>query len=428
MEPPRYCIIGAGAAGMAALKTLREEGFDVDCFEKSNRVGGHWHTDYEALHLITPRDSSAFEDFPMPDDYPLYPSRDQVRDYLEAYARYFDLERYIRFETGIERIHPLGRRGESGWRVVLSNGETRYYRGVMVANGHLWDPKVPDVASNFTGKSLHSCEYNSVDDLEGKTLVVGFGNSGCDLAVDAAQHRHDVSIVIRRGQVFQPKTLCGQPRSELSFLNELPPEQQGMLTHLLIYASLGPAERYPGLPTPETFDLDAQPPVVNTLLPYWIHHGRVKVMPGIERIEGHRVFFTDGSSDEFGTILWATGFNVRLPFISDELLEWQEGVPLRTAAAILPTMLESLFFVGLCAPRGPQWPVYCAQAHLIADMLRLQESGMTDLAERFRESDTPETRIDIVRRFWQADFDETQRRLAFMRSPTTLSKKRYGIS
>jgi cation diffusion facilitator CzcD-associated flavoprotein CzcO len=86
MSRGSYCLIGAGAAGLGALQVLRDEGFAVDCFESSDRVGGHRHTDYECLHLITPRDSSGFDGVPMPGDYPLLPSRDQMRDYILGFA------------------------------------------------------------------------------------------------------------------------------------------------------------------------------------------------------------------------------------------------------------------------------------------------------------------------------------------------------
>lgn len=409
-----YCIIGAGAAGLATLKTLREEGYSVDCFEKSDRVGGHWHDDYEALHLITPKGSSCFEGFPMPDHFPVYPSRNQVRDYMLSYADAFGLAEHITLNTAVDHVVPLGERGEAGWRVTLAGGETRDYKGVLVANGHLWDPAFPKAAKDYTGKSLHSCQYRNTDDIEGRVLVVGCGNSGCDLAVDAAQHRLEVSIAVRRGQVFQPKTVMGKPRSELEFLQNLPPELANMVSNMLFMASKGTAADYPGLPEPETYDLDKQPPVVNDLLLYWIQHGRIAVKPGIERIQGKTVHFTDSRAEDYDTILWATGFNNRLPFLDDDLLEWEEGAPLRTAATVLPTTVEQLYFVGLCAPRGPQWPVYCQQARLICEMLRLKDAGIDDLAARFAATDRPETRIDIVKREWLADLDQTWKRLGFL--------------
>ena len=134
----------------------------------------------------------------------------------------------------------------SGWRVTLSNRETRNYRGVPVAGGHLWDPALPGVATAFTGRSLHSSQYTSVEDIEGRVQLVGCGNSGCDLEVDAAQPRLDVSISIRRGQVFQPKTLFARPRTELSLLNALPPEQQNMVMNLLRSGSRGAPSHGPG--------------------------------------------------------------------------------------------------------------------------------------------------------------------------------------
>jgi len=411
MKLNHYCIIGAGAAGLAALKEMRDDGFTVDCFEKSSRVGGHWNTDYDALHTITPRDSSGFDDFPMPKDYPLYPSRDQVSRYLNAYADHFRLREQIQFNTQVSSIVPLDKTGESGWQVHLSNGQIQEYTGVLVANGHLWDAKIPAIAKKFNGKSIHSGHYRNTSDIEGKVLVVGFGNSGCDLAVDAAQARLNTSISIHRGQLFQPKTLFGMPRTELSLLNNLAPEQQNALLNTLILASLGNHEQYPGLPAPETYDLERQPPVVNELLLYWIQHGRIKVRPGIQDINDKEVCFTDGSTEHFDTILWATGFNVCLPFLDNSLLQWENGTPLRTAGLVLPTTVESLYFIGLAAPRGPQWPTYNVQTKLVKKMLQLRENGITGLAKTFAKLQPADNRIDIVRRIWQENVELTKAQL-----------------
>lgn len=413
----RYCVIGAGAAGLAALKTLTDAGVAADCFEKTDSVGGHWRHDYDALHLITPKSSSFFDGFPMPESFPMYPSRDQVAAYMRSYAEHFSLNAMIRFNTAVERIEPLGERGANGWRVTLADGTVHEYAGVVVANGHLWDPSIPAVGQGYTGHSIHSGSYRNTADIEGRVLVVGFGNSGCDLAVDAAQSRLDVTIAMRCGQVFQPKTFYGLPRAEVPFLNALPPEMQNMAASMLIHTVLGTHENYPGMPAPETYDLEKQPPVVNSLLLYWIQHGRIKVAPGLRAIEGKRVTFTDGTESEYDTILWATGFKTALPFLDRSLLEWRDGVPLRTAAMTLPTSLESLYFVGLAAPRGAQWPVYCAQSRLIARFIALREQGVTGLADHFSRTQDADSRIDIVRRLWQQNLDETGRALDAIAQP-----------
>src|SRR5688500_5799968 len=136
MTRRHYCLIGAGADGLGALQVLRDEGYAVDCFERSDRVGGHWHSDYESLHLITPRDSSGFEGFPMPPEYPLFPSRDQMRDYIMGFGAHHGLGAHIRFNTAVTAARPLGARVLGGWEVTTSDGECRVYDGLIVANGH----------------------------------------------------------------------------------------------------------------------------------------------------------------------------------------------------------------------------------------------------------------------------------------------------
>ena len=409
----RYCLIGAGAAGLAALRTLQEQGITADCFEKSDRVGGHWHRDYDALHLITPKKTSGFDGFPMPEEWPVYPSRDQVIEYITHYADHFNLRQNIHFNSNVDIIEPLGNLGSHGWRVIV-NGKSFLYDGVLVANGHLWDCDFPIQAKYFNGISLHSGQYRNTEQLQGKVLVVGCGNSGCDLAVDAAQHGFATDIVIRRGQVFQPKALLGVPRAEIPFLNDLPPELQNAITQVLTLVSLGNWKNYPGMPEPECWDLEKQPPVVNTLLMYWIQHGRINVRPSITSISDKTVTFSDGKQSEYDSILWATGFHTRLPFLNEGLLEWRDGVPLRTAAMTLPTTLENLYFVGLAAPRGPQWPTYCMQTRLIAHMLKLREQGLSNLSQLLATQQQPDSRIDIVRRLWLENLKETWRTLELL--------------
>jgi len=400
---------------MAALREMIDLGLDVDCFEKSDRVGGHWHSDYDSLYLITSRDVSGFRGYPMPGEFPVYPSRAQVLSYLESFADKFALREAINFGTRVVRCTPGGSRGEQGWHVETSDGRTRHYDGVLVANGHLWNPNLPDLARGFAGLSLHSGQYRNCDQIDGdRVLVVGSGNSGCDLAVDVAQAGRSTSISIRAGHTFQPKAFFGRPRAEIRWLTRLPAAVQERVTRALVDVIVGPMAAYEGLPPPAVRNLNKQPPVVNNLLLYWIQHGRIAVVPGISRIDGQTVYFADGTCQAFDAILWATGFRVQLPFLDSSLLQWRDGVPLRLAGMTVPAGLERLYFVGLAAPRGPQFPVYSAQTRLIAQMLLLDQVAPPGWTSEIFGGEIPDARIDIVRREWTGQMERAARSVEAM--------------
>ena len=402
---------------MAALQQLIEAGFEVDCYEKSDRVGGHWQHDYDSLHLITSRDMTHFEGFPMPAEYPHFPSRQQVVDYLQSYAREKGLYDIITFNTAVESLVPVGADGpvgSGGWRVTLSTGESLDYDGVLVANGHLTDQRIPNFPGNFTGKTVHSGSYRNTSDIEGdRVLVVGAGNSGCDLAVDAAQRHFKVDIVMREGVYFQPKMYFGVPRQQVDWLAHFAPDEVDLLSRLLAKVSIGEAKDYPGMPIPKARSLAEGRAVVNTLLPYWIHHGRIAVVPGIDRLNGNTVHFSDGTSKDYDTILWATGFHASVPFLDERLVERSNGVPLRYGAGIVPKGLEKLYYIGLTAPRGPQIPIYGVQAKRVIEMIKLHEGagGFAPVGAYLSELQEASDVIDIVRSVWEEELADTDRLL-----------------
>lgn len=427
----RYCIIGAGPAGLATLKTMRDSGHDVDCFEMSDTIGGHWNHDYDALHLITSRQVTGFEGFPMPEDWPLFPHRNQMLEYFHLFADAFDLKSYITFNTGVTSVEPLatdGPVGSAGWVVTTTDGLRREYDGVLVANGHLRDQKWPHIPGEFTGKQIHSGSYRNTADIEGKrVLVIGSGNSGCDVAVDAAQGHFDTHIVIRRGHHFQPKTFFGKPRSELGWMQEFSFEEQDLLSRLMMRVAIGEASDYPGMPIPDHRALADGPPVVNDLLLYWVQHGRITVRPGIERFQGKTVYFEDGSSSEFDTILWATGFHASLPFIDSDLLEFKDGVPLRVGGAVVPVGLEKLYLIGMIGARGPQPPIYPLQAELALRMIALHEAadgGFMPIAGPLTQAQEHEWRIDILRPLWLDQVQQTSVALQVLSASQDVSVSR----
>jgi len=193
------CVIGAGASGLAAIKNLHELGFTVDCFERETDVGGAWNWRhsrspiYASAHLISSKPFTQFPDFPMPDSWPDYPSHAQVNEYLKHYADHFRLRDSIWFGTEVSSIDPVdgGR-----WDVTTrpsGGGVERVarYAAVIVANGHNWSPKLPtyEGMDAFRGEMIHASSYKESSTLRGrKVLVVGGGNSGCDIAVEGATH------------------------------------------------------------------------------------------------------------------------------------------------------------------------------------------------------------------------------------------------
>ena len=148
---PRTASIGAGSSGITALKTFAERGFDVTCFEASNRVGGNWVYEningmsacYRDLHINTSRLRMAYSDFPMPEDYPDYPNHAQIAAYFDDYIDHFGVRDRIRFETPVKHAERLS---DGTWQLTLGDGSSERFDALLVANGHHWNPRWPEPA------------------------------------------------------------------------------------------------------------------------------------------------------------------------------------------------------------------------------------------------------------------------------------------
>ena len=390
----RYCVIGAGSSGIAAAKNLREAGIACDVFEREDGIGGNWYygkpnsSVYRSTHLISSKPLTEYTDFPMPAEYPDFPSHAQVLAYFQAYVAHFGLEPLITFNTEVTRIEPVGP-DAAQWDVTLRRlpdgaPETRRYRGVVICNGHNWLPKYPEYPGEFTGETLHSTTYKTPDALEGKrVLVVGAGNSGCDIAAEAATHARRTFLSTRRGYYYMPKFFLGRPLDQIGErLLDLgvPLGVRRLIGGVTYRVAVGDLSRF-GAARPDHRLFETHP-IVNAQLPYYIAHGDVTPKPDIRELRGGEVVFADGSSEPIDLIVYATGFRIVFPFMDDALLNWRDGHPSLYLNVFHPTY-DNLFVVGLIQPDSGQWGLVDRQARAVARYIQRTAEG-SSRARRFR--------------------------------------------
>lgn len=376
----RYCLVGAGPAGMVMARVLIAEGVPFDWYERQPDVGGIWTMDdpdspmYASAHFISSRFTSGFVGYPMPDDFPDYPSWEQVRDYLRAFARAFGLYDHLTLGTEVVGAVPLA---EDRWQVRLGDGRVLEYDGLIVAPGVTWHPSIPQVqgADDFLGQVRHSVTYRNAQEFAGRrVLVVGAGNSGVDIACDAARSADAAYLSVRRGYRYLPKHVHGLPTDAVLTGAIDPPRgvSLGGDPADLIDALVGDLTRL-GLPAPD-HGLLASHPIMNTQVLHYLQHGDLVAKPDLARLEPTRAVFVDGSTAEVDVVLLATGYQYLLPFLDPDLLEWDRGRP-RLYLNMLSRELDSLYVLGFVEFAGAAYQRFDEMAQVIAMDIRARETG-----------------------------------------------------
>lgn len=349
-------IIGGGASGIGVAKAFAEIGADYEILEATQRLGGNWQPNgpaskmYESVHLISSKRNTQFSDFPMPKYYPDYPSHSLMHAYLMSIVQHFGIDRQARLGASVVRVC----HDENGWECHLENGEVRRYRVLVVCNGLLRKPIIPDFPGEFHGDSIHSANYKSAQQFRGRrALVVGGGNSGCDIAVDAALNATAAFHSTRRGYHYMPKFISGQPTQEW-LMDQAPKfaDSRAYWEHVQSTFKLAgfDGEDF-GLPRP-THGIDQAHPILNSQVLYHIGHGDLVPKPNVERLCGTHVRFDDGTQEEIDLIVWATGFSTDLSFFADSGFDLDKEFD-RLFLRILPQRYDDLLFVGyLNTPSG----------------------------------------------------------------------------
>ena len=387
-----YCVIGAGPAGLLAARSLKHAGIPYDQFDKNGDVGGIWDIDadwspmYETAHFISSKTVSNLPGYPMPERYPDYPNHEQILAYVRDFAAAYDLYPRITFDTTVERAE----RSHGAWTLELGNGEQRRYRGLFLCSGNTWDPNLPDYPGSFGGETIHSVRYRSPKAFSGKrVLVVGGGNSGCDIACDAALYADKALISLRRGYHFIPKYVFGVPADRFASRVSLPRWIERPVFELILRVLVGDLRNY-GLPKPDHAVM-ASHPIMNTQLLHHLGHGDVEYRPDIERLAGNTVHFKDGSSDEVDMIVYATGYKVTYPYMDRSVFEWIGKYP-DLYLSSLHRELDNVCCLGLHQTDGGAYDFFSLQADMMCNFI-LDQDSRPEQAKRFhdlKKSDRPD--------------------------------------
>lgn len=332
-------VIGAGPAGLALGACLKAQGLEPLILEREATIGSAWRRHYDRLHLHTDKRRSGLPMRPYPASAPRYVPRKQVVEYLEDYAQHFGLS--PRLNCAVEKVEQIA----GGWRVTAGDQQIET-RAVIPATGVSEVPRYGDWPGlvGFPGPVLHTRDYRRPADLPGqRVLVIGFGNSGGELAMDLAEDGRQVDMVVRSPVNLLPKELFGQPIGNFALLQKIFPYRVvDVLTAPILRAKIGDYAQYglqksPKGPNAQVRE-DGRIPLIDLGTLAMIKAGKITVRPGIERLEGGSVTFVDGKTGAYDAILMATGYGVDLrPMFGDMpgVLD-ENGRPLESARQMAP--------------------------------------------------------------------------------------------
>lgn len=367
---PDAIIVGAGPAGLACAATMGANGLKVALLEKADRVGSSWRHHYDRLHLHTDRKHSALPGMDMPRDYPLYPSRAQFVDYLESYADRFGVR-----PTSGKVVNSLRREG-GRWRANSAGGAVAAPIAV-VATGIASAPYRPSWPGmeTYQGSVVHSSDYrNPLPFLDKRVLVVGFGNSGGEIALDLVQAGLDVALAVRGAVQILPRDLLGLPILTWAILYQpFPAHLVDAVNAPILRLALGSMEKL-GLRRAAKGPLqmakeDGRIPLIDIGTLGKIRDGSIKLRGGIDRFTRDGVVFDNGKGEDFGAVILATGFRPDLrPLVPDVDGVFDErGMPLVTGRA---TAAPGLYFCGQITSATGQLREIGIEARRIANLAR----------------------------------------------------------
>lgn len=409
----KICIIGGGPSGISIARKFSISGIEYDLYEAGGDFGGVWNANelcgrvYESAHLISSKKITQLMDFPMPENYPHYPKHELILDYWREVAKSSGVYKHTRFNTTVTSV----RKEQEGWRINTENGHSEYYDFVIVCNGLQRIGRFPRLNfSDYTGEVIHSLDYKGSHQIVDKrVLVMGGGNSGCDIAVDCVHHSSAVFHSTRRGYYYQPKFINGMPTSDwmLSLGNKFESKEEGMAYIEQVFKLAGFDGTDFGLPKPDYPIYEAHP-ILNSQILYYIGHGAIQPKPDITKLEGKTVQFEDGTEAEIDLIICATGYDRDFSFLEKGLVDMKNGVP-DFFLHMVPKSIDNLLFVGFINSATGFGSFIESSANFCAEYIQAFRSRRTGL-QQFNEAkneNIPDMGqrnfLDSYRHQWEVD-------------------------
>ncbi|UOQ71532.1 flavin-containing monooxygenase [Hymenobacter cellulosilyticus] len=334
-SPRQVAIIGGGPGGITAAKSLLEVGLTPVLFEQSSALGGQWNQgaahsgQWPGMPANSCHIKMSFSDYDYPSGTPMFPPTEQVLAYLRGYAEQFGVMAHVRFNT---RVEQLSRSPEGHYvlRSVSSSGEqqTELFSHVIVASGRYNKPAYPTTPGldQFGGRVLHSFDYRGREEFRGqRVLVVGNSISGLEIASDVARNE-DTTVISssRKPRYIARKIMHGVPTDQLAFSRfagyanqALPPAEAAEGLKQIILGAVGNPADYGGLRPADSL-LEAGVSQCHDYLDF-VAAGRIQAVPGVRAYTPGTVVLTDGRELPVDAIILATGYDLHLPFLAEDL-------------------------------------------------------------------------------------------------------------
>ena len=374
-------MVGAGPAGLAVAACLQRRGVPHVLVERAAAIAPAWRGHYDRLHLHTNRRLSGLPHLPMPSSYPRYPTRDQVVAYLDRYAVESGLDPHLGVQ--VTAVTPQ----DGAWTVETTIG-TVESEALVVSTGYNGAPVLPSWPGmeTFPGPIVHSSAYrNGRPHRAQDVLVVGFGNSGGEIALDLHEHGASPTIAVRGAVNVIPRDMLGMPILAVALaLSRLPPRVADAISwpllkaHYPSYRALGLRKARHGPFT--QIARTSKVPLLDIGTIREIRRGNIRVAPGLERFSGRCVSFTDGTEREFDAVVLATGYGPAVrSFLPDGLgVTDGDGVPTSTGRE---SAVRGLYFCGFyVAPTGMFREIGIEAKHIAGIIARRSHVGGVGVA------------------------------------------------